>query len=97
MLSYRKRIEDRINLNQGSGQPFAFMINEADNSQIWISLNFLFYSFEPELKCHYFIQKQRVYNRQITLLEELTFDNLEVLIKYLMENEVDSECCRAIH
>jgi len=91
------KINEVILREQKTGNSFAFMIDEPDNKQIWIIINFLFYEFEPALKCNFFIQKQRVRHVEVNLLKELNFEDIQRLISHLIYQKINPDYCRAVH
>jgi len=96
-MKNQRKINEVILREQKIGNSFAFMIDQPSNNQIWIVVKFLFYEFQPELKCEYFIQKYKKRIKENELIEEFTFKNIHEAISYLVDQKVNPDYCRALH
>lgn len=96
-MDIKEKIKTVVLSEQEIGNNFAFIIDISNGNQLWIGVNFLFYEFKPELKCDYLIQKYKKWAGGSELIEEFTFKNVDEVIPYLMEQEVDPDFCRSMH
>lgn len=95
-MTLKNQIRKLILEEEKTGISFAFVIDVKQYEQYWICIRFNFF-FEPKPECNYIVEVLGIDNGKITLIEEKQFEEIENLVNFLEEKEVDPNYLRAMH
>lgn len=96
-MKLNNELRQVIDVYKNSGTRFAFIVCLGEDHEVWFTVNFHYTSFKPVKKGFYLVEEQKVSNGKIELISEKEINDIEDLISYLIDKEVDPNIYRATH